>query len=136
MIYYLGVRFTRETDDRLHAWRAANGLAKRAMPKLGFHSTIAYSHTPFGVAVDLLPSESIGTAKTAAVFGTSLVLTYRSPWLTSIHRTTRQAGATWDHARFDPHVTVVEGFDPGDLNLVAHRPVELFVAEIFYREYP
>lgn len=134
MIYYLGVHFSRETNEVLHRQRAANNWRADTMPSLGFHTTIAYSTTPFRYIMPSLPASTY-TVKDVALFGTSLVLLYDSEWLQGQHRLTLGGGATWDHPEYQPHITIAEKQTTLD-GVPPYIRCDIKITELFYKEYP
>jgi hypothetical protein len=139
MIYYLGVRFSKETNTQLEEWRINNNLAASARPKLGYHTTIIYSRTPFKYTIqDLLPSdhmESPWERNDVQLFGTSLVLKLRgAAWLLQQYEKCVLNGATSDYAFYQPHITIAEEISeiPTRMSI---RPVQVNITELFYREW-
>ena len=132
-IYYLGARFSSATNTTLHSFRAANSLENYPLPSLGFHTTIAYSKTPFTYQLQPIPPSSTYFTKEVKLFGTSLVLIYDCPWLQHIHNLTTTNGATWDYPDYTPHITIAENAHnfPHPLN----KKIPIKITEIFYKEY-
>jgi hypothetical protein len=139
MIYYLGARFSKETNAQLEEWRIASNLAASARPKLGYHTTIIYSRTPFEYTIqDLLLSdymESPWERNDVQLFGTSLVLKLRgAAWLREQYKKCLLNGATSDYAFYQPHITIAEEISeiPTRMSI---RPVQVNITELFYREW-
>jgi hypothetical protein len=139
MIYYLGVRFSKETNTQLEEWRITNNLAASVRPKLGYHTTIIYSRMPFKYTIqDPLSSdimESSCERNDVQLFGTSLVLKLRgATWLREQYKNCLLNGATSDYGIYQPHITIAEEISeiPTRMNI---RPVQVNITELFYREW-
>lgn len=132
-IYYLGVRFSRSTECDIGSVRAALGLADAPEPKLGYHTTIAYSRKPFRYHIDPLLELPRILSNSLAFFGSSLVLVYDCPWLQAQHEIARDYGAIWDHDGYHPHITIAE--EQTEVPVGTPFSIEIKIREIFYREY-
>ncbi len=144
MIYYLGVRFTPDTNGLLHEFKLLNGLSEKKMPSLDFHTTIVYSRTPFTFDIRTLTQDPIGiVGDHLELLGSSLVLPYNTTttdhpdasYLYDMYNITIHNGATSDHLTYLPHITIAEDCDSvPKVHRYLNIPVTL--SEIFYREYP
>jgi hypothetical protein len=94
--------------DELRRWAEAIGLAT-ALAAKSMHATIAFSRTP--MAWEEVPAQEAelqtrGGDRLVKRLGKATVLRFDSPHLTHRWRTFRQAGASYDHAEYQPHVTL------------------------------
>ena len=124
------------------AWAKGQGF-KTTTPADDLHVTVAYSRAP----VDWMKvEEAWGGDKTGEItiapggprvvekLGDkgAVVLMFGSWELTYRHGVIRQAGASWDYAEYQPHVTI--SYEAGDLDLEAVAPYRgkiVFGPEIF-----
>jgi hypothetical protein len=135
MIYYLGARFSKISNYALSNFRKNNTLSIKGQyskPKLGFHTTIVYSHLPFCYQISQLPDIILHT-KNVALFNRSLVLTLdKTEWLYAQHNKCLENGATSDF-EYCPHITFGEEVTEYKINYPILLSIQ--ISEIFYREW-
>lgn len=121
----------------LVAWAKSQGFTT-TMPASEMHCTIAYSRAPIDwmkVAPTWQGEElkiDAGGPRIIEAFGKAIVLLFSSGDLQWRHREIGEAGATWDHPEYQPHVTFT--YDPGDVDLAAVQAYNgplVFGPEIF-----
>jgi hypothetical protein len=138
-IYYLGVRFAKETNEKLRLCREVNNLAgETKLPRLGFHTTITYSREPFVGIVGTLPKCNIAEVYGYTFFENqkSLVLLLASSWMTHKHLEVKALGATHDYPKYLPHITIAENVTSSDFpRLISYHDIPIIVNEIFYLEW-
>jgi hypothetical protein len=114
--------------EPLIAWAKANGFST-TLPTDDMHATIAYSRAPVdwnSVPVDPVKGLVVGDGDRAlAKFGKAVVLKFDSDHLQKRHVDLEQAGASWDHPEYQPHVTLSYDADDVDLDAVAPFDGEL-----------
>lgn len=129
-------RKLKNADDVL-AWAKDQGFAN-LMPASELHVTIAYSKAPLDwmkVAPTWQGEElkvDAGGPRLMEQFGEAVVLLFASSDLQWRHREIGEAGATWDHPDYQPHVTIT--WDRGDVDLSAVQAYNgplVFGPEIF-----
>lgn len=146
-IFYLGARFTKDSDRALHQLRDHWHLTHTALPKTGFHSTIIYSRAEFQLPGVGLPMEELFLVKSAQILRSSIVLPfgYTGHWLTELHRACLRNGATQDYPEYTPHVTIAEFPTPelaqailenisNNLDMIPIKVKEIYYAEFEERE--
>ncbi len=139
MIYYLGVRFSKETNQLLSESRILSGLSNRKWPKLDFHTTIVYSRKPFTYRIRPLIKEPVGiVGENVELLGKSLVLTYKnyleSTYIYDMYETCVENGAQSDYQIYKPHITIIEDcLEMPNIEKKMHIPIIL--SEIFYLEW-
>lgn len=95
----------------LRAWARAAGFT-HALPAEDMHVTIAFSRAPVdwaAVPPDTRPlAMELGSDGPQRVkrLGKAIVLRFEAPALAARWRAFRQAGASWDHPEYQPHVTI------------------------------
>lgn len=111
------------------AWAKAHGF-ESTLPADDLHVTIAYSRQP----VDWMKAGSTwsdredggltvrpGGARLLEQFdGGAVVLLFNSSELAWRHESIKQAGASWDHPDYQPHITIT--YQPGDVDLSKVEP--------------
>jgi hypothetical protein len=107
--------------EEVRRWAQAIGLTSTT-PTTAMHATVAFSREPIewgavpAVAAEL---QTRGGARLVKRFGKALVLRFDSPHLARRWRDFRQAGASWDHPEYQPHVTLTyqapEGPEPEEM---------------------
>jgi hypothetical protein len=140
MIYYLGVRFSKETNNLLFEFRKRNCLDHYPLPKLGFHCTIVHSKTPFKYLIQSAPLPSAtdiiheNLKSLLKLYNTSLALKLDDSWLQDQHKACLHNGAKSDYDLYIPHITIAED--------VLEKPIvyfpasmEINITEIFYKEW-
>ncbi len=135
-IFYLGIRFSAETERQLHKYRLLNHLIDYKMPKLGFHTTIIHSKTTFKYTISsYLPKNHIGTVgKVIELYGSSVVLPFQPPLLEMMYSIVKSSGATSDYDIYKPHVTIAENCT--SMPTINRKwDIPIIVSEIFYKEW-
>lgn len=121
---FVGVRLTRDTEDRLLDWMERNGIQNQE-PRNRLHATVVGHKTrqfpwkpreygplevdPSTMQLDTLPADEDGTA---------LVLKFHTDELAERHQWALDTyGFEWKHPSFIQHVTLAYGdeFDPGKM---------------------
>ncbi len=119
------------------AWAKSQGFTT-TMPAAELHVTIACSRTPVDwmAITPTWQGEELkvdaGGPRLVEAFGEAIVLLFNSGDLQWRHREIREAGASWDHPEYQPHVTFT--YDPGEVDLSKVQPYNgplVFGAEIF-----
>ncbi len=126
-----------KNGDDVLAWARAQGFAD-LMPAGELHVTIAYSRTPIDwmkVGQTWNGEElkvSAGGPRLVERYGEAVVLLFASDELRWRHQEIREAGASWDHPEYQPHVTFT--WNAGDVDLAEVEPYNgplLFGPELF-----
>lgn len=114
----------------LREWALQQGF-KTTLPRDDMHVTIAFSKTPVDWS-KLSPQKDVlrhdmpeGTGeRTLEQLGAegAVVLRFESPWLQERWQEFRDAGASWDHDAYRPHVTIT--YDAGDVDLSKVKPYD------------
>jgi len=117
-------------------WAKAQGF-KTTLPASDLHVTIAFSRKP----VDWMecgeswrPKEELasGGARQMDQFGDARVLLFASEELEWRHERIKQAGATWDHPEYQPHITISYDPDAPDIaDIEAYQGPIILGPEIF-----
>lgn len=102
--------------DEIVAWAKAQGF-ETTLPADDLHVTIAFSRTPIdwmkaGEAWQSKIELSEGGPRVMEQFGEAKVLLFRASELEWRHETIKAAGASWDHAEYQPHITISYGAMP------------------------
>lgn len=114
--------------DDVVRWARDNGIAKTLAPE-DMHVTIAFSREPldWGAVPDGFDTETVPEAapdrpRSVERLGDegAVVLRFESGDLAKRWRQFRDAGASWDHPGYKPHVTVT--MDAGDVDLGSIEP--------------
>ena len=97
-------------------WAKAQGF-ETTLPADDMHVTIAFSKAPvdwFKVGTSWSPKIEIdaGGPRQMESFGEARVLLIASNELTWRHNEIREAGASWDHPEYQPHITISYGDMP------------------------
>lgn len=103
----------------LIAWAKTQGF-ETTLPADDMHVTIAYSKTPvdwmkIGEAWQGKVELSEGGPRLMETFGEAKVLLFRSSEVEWRHQAMKDAGASWDHAEYQPHITISYGIMPEDV---------------------
>lgn len=111
------------------AWAKGQGF-KTTLPADDLHVTITFSRTPvdwmeMGSAWDDEVKIPRGGPRLMEQFGEARVLLFASNMLQWRHREMVELGASWDHAEYQPHITV--SYDPDAPELAS---VEAYQGEI------
>lgn len=129
-------RKLKNADDVL-AWAKSQGFAS-LMPAGELHVTVAYSRTPLDwmkAGQDWRGAElkiEAGGPRLIEAFGDAIVLLFASDDLKWRWSQLREAGASWDHEDYQPHVTFT--YERGDVDLAKVQPYNgplIFGPEIF-----
>ena len=91
-------------------WAKEQGFTK-TLSASDLHVTIAYSRTPLdwmdiGESWQSKIEISAGGPRVIEQFGDAKVVLFRSSELEWRHKSIREAGASWDHAEYQPHITI------------------------------
>lgn len=97
-------------------WAKAQGF-ETTLPESDLHVTIAFSRQPvdwFKVGTSWSPKVEVSAGGPRAMeeFGEAKVLLFASSDLTWRHDEIREAGASWDHPEYQPHITISYGDAP------------------------
>jgi phage-related protein (TIGR01555 family) len=119
------------------AWAKGQGFTT-TLDASDLHVTIAYSRTPvdwFKVGESWSPELKIGAGgpRQMEQFGEATVLLFTASELRWRHSEIREAGASWDHDEYQPHITVSYGFD-GDLSAVEPYQGEIILGPELFAE--
>jgi uncharacterized protein len=92
------------------AWAKAQGF-KTTLPADDLHVTIAYSHAEvdwmdMGEAWEETLEINAGGPRLLEQFGEASVLSFASSSLKWRHEQMREKGASWQHASYQPHITI------------------------------
>jgi hypothetical protein len=103
------------------AWAKSQGF-ETTLEASDLHVTIAFSRTPvdwFAVGESWSPELQIsaGGPRQMEKFGDATVLLFTASELRWRHEAAKEAGASWDHDEYQPHITISYGFN-GDLSKV------------------
>jgi hypothetical protein len=110
------------------AWAKSQGF-DTTLPADDLHVTIAYSRDPVDwmkAGEDWTGREDGGVtvkpggARVMEQFGDAVVLLFNSSDLSWRHVRIREAGASWDHPEYQPHVTIT--YQRGDVDLASIEP--------------
>lgn len=107
-------------------WAKDQGFAATLEPD-DLHVTVAFSRDELdwraaGTAADYVtvPAESPDRVVKALGDDGAVVLSFACPKLSDRWREFRAAGASWNHPRYQPHLTIT--YEPGDVDLKAVAP--------------
>lgn len=121
----------------LIAWARSQGFAE-TVPASELHVTVAYSRQPLDWmrAGPAWQGEELkidaGGPRVMERFGEAVVLLFASRDLGWRHQEFLEAGASWDHPEYQPHVTIAWGASDVDLSKVhAYNGPLVFGPEIF-----
>jgi phage-related protein (TIGR01555 family) len=95
------------------AWAKAQGF-ETTLPADDMHVTIAFSRSPvdwmkIGEAWNGKLELAAGGPRLMETFGEAKVLLFRSHELEWRHDAMKEAGASWDHPQYQPHITISYG---------------------------
>lgn len=118
-------------------WAKSQGF-ETTLPASDMHVTIAFSRTPvdwFAVGESWASEIKIaaGGPRQMEQFGEATVLRFSSRELGWRHREIEEAGATWDHPEYAPHITISYGFK-GDLSKVEPYQGEIVLGPELFAE--
>jgi hypothetical protein len=116
--------------DDIVKWAKGQGF-ETTLPADDLHVTICYSRTPVDwmkVNSDEMWSNDssgnftvpAGGARMVEKFGDAIVLLFNSSRLSYRHEAIKQAGASWDHPEYQPHITIT--WEPGGFDWKACEP--------------
>lgn len=121
----------------LIAWAKGQGFTS-TLPAEDLHVTITFSRTPVDwMAMGSTWEDEVkiprGGARLMEVFGEgAVVLLFKSNMLEWRHREMVEAGASWDHPEYQPHITISYDGAPDDLSKVEPYQGEIVLGpEIF-----
>ncbi len=100
-------------------WAKAQGF-EATLPESDLHVTIAFSRQPVdwfkvGTSWSSKVEVSAGGPRAMEEFGEAKVLLFASPDLNWRHDEIREAGASWDHPEYQPHITISYGDAPANV---------------------
>jgi hypothetical protein len=106
----------------LATWAYDQGF-KTILPEDDLHTTVAFSHAPLDW--DALPTDIgdmivNGGVRSLGRFGDAVVLKFSSPEMSRRWAEIIDAGGSWDHPEYQPHITI--SYDGADLDLSAMTP--------------
>ena len=108
-----------ENAAEFRAWAKSQGF-KSVTPAKDLHVTIAYSKTPivWESTEDSFDSETVPAGGPRAVekLGDAVVLRFQSKDLTKRWKQFKDAGASWDHDSYKPHISITYDVDGIDLD--------------------
>lgn len=120
--------------DELRKWASEHGFKTALLPH-DMHVTIAFSTEPVTWDIAGKPNSNltiIGGKRAVHKFGECVVLLFSSQKLASRWQQFRDAGASWDHDGYKPHVTITYNSKGIDLKTIDPYEGELkFGAERF-----
>lgn len=119
-----------QNADEILEWARAQGFASTINAE-DLHVTIAFSRTPldwmkvgepWGGDKDGELTIPPGGARLVEPLGSegAVVLLFNSAELAWRHMAIREAGASWDHPQYQPHITVT--YAPGDVDIASVEP--------------
>ncbi|WP_082471937.1 phage portal protein [Rhizobium sp. Leaf321] len=124
----------------LIAWAKGQGF-KTTLPAGDLHVTIAFSRTPvdwmsIGESWQSELKVAAGGPRLMEQFGEARVLLFKASELQWRHESIKEAGASWDHPEYQPHITI--SYDPDAPDLADVEPYqgeiilgpELFAEEV------
>ena len=104
----------------VHKWAAEQGF-KPALAKDDLHVTIAYSREPVNWSKLEETRGSVrvnGGKRSIEKLGDAVVLRFASPTLKERWQQIRDAGASWDHPGYKPHITITYKGAPSNLEKI------------------
>jgi DNA topoisomerase IB len=107
--------------DALIAWAKANGFTT-TLPAEDLHVTVAYSKAPVDwqeIGRDASAYVSGGGPRSLKRFGDAVVLCFWAPHLVARWQAIIDSGGSWDHAEYQPHVTISYSADDIDIDGIA-----------------
>ena len=118
-------------------WAKEQGF-ETTLEAADLHVTIAYSRTPvdwFKVGESWSPELKVGAGgpRQMEQFGEATVLLFSASELRWRHQEIREAGASWDHPEYQPHITISYGFK-GDLSAVEPYQGEIVLGPELFSE--
>jgi hypothetical protein len=119
------------------AWAKTQGF-ETTLPADDLHVTIIYSRAPVDwmkVGESWSPELKIaaGGPRLMEQFGEATVLLFTANELRWRHEAAKEAGASWDHAEYQPHITISYGFK-GDLSKVQPYQGEIVLGPELFAE--
>jgi phage-related protein (TIGR01555 family) len=110
----------------LIAWAKGQGF-KRTLPAGDLHVTIAFSRTPvdwmsIGESWQSELKVAAGGPRLMEQFGEARVLLFKASELQWRHESIKEAGASWDHPEYQPHITI--SYDPDAPDLAEVEPYQ------------
>lgn len=118
-------------------WAKSQGF-DTTLPADDLHVTIAYSRTPVDwmkVGESWAPELKVGPGgpRLMEQFGEATVLLFNANELRWRHEAVIEAGGSWDHSEYTPHVTISYGFK-GDLSKVVPYQGEIVLGPELFSE--
>lgn len=110
----------------LIAWAKGQGF-KTTLPADDLHVTIAFSRTPvdwmsIGESWQSELKVAAGGPRLMEQFGEARVLLFKASELQWRHESIKEAGASWDHPEYQPHITI--SYDPDAPDLADVEPYQ------------
>lgn len=105
-----------QNANEIIGWARSQGFKETLRPE-DLHVTIAYSRDPVdwmkvGEAWQSKIEIAEGGPRLTEIFGEAKVLLFKSSDLEWRHQSIREAGASWDHPEYQPHITISYGDMP------------------------
>jgi phage-related protein (TIGR01555 family) len=125
--------------DEIVAWAKGQGFTS-TLPAQDLHVTITFSRKPVDwMAMGSTWEDEVkvprGGARLMEVFGEgAVVLLFKSNMLEWRHREMVEAGATWDHPEYQPHITISYDGAPADLSKVEPYQGEIVLGPELFAE--
>lgn len=122
--------------DEIIAWAKGQGF-KTTLPADDLHVTIAYSRTPLdwmkvGESWQGKVELAEGGPRLMEKFGEARVLLFKASELEWRHDAIKEAGASWDHPDYQPHISISYSPDSPDLeNVTPYQGKIILGPEIF-----
>lgn len=112
--------------DEIIAWAKGQGFTT-TLAADDLHVTIAYSRTPLdwmkiGESWQGKIELAEGGPRLMEQFGDARVLLFKANELEWRHQTIKEAGASWDHPEYQPHITI--SYDPAAPDLATVQPYQ------------
>lgn len=103
------------------------------------HVTIAFSRQPLDwMKIDAAYEDEMkigaGGPRLMEQFGEATVLLISSRYLTWRHEEIKEAGASWDHPEYQPHITISYGGTPADLSAITPYQGEIVLGPEVFEE--
>lgn len=118
-------------------WARGQGF-ETTLPADAMHVTIAFSRAPvdwmkIGEAWASELKIAAGGPRLMERFGDATVLLFKASELEWRHEAIREAGASWDHPEYQPHITISYGFK-GDLDTIEPYQGEIVLGPEIFEE--
>jgi phage-related protein (TIGR01555 family) len=120
------------------AWAKEQGF-KTTLEASDLHVTIAFSRTPVdwmkvGEVWQAEVEVAAGGPRLMEAFGASKVLLFASSHLSWRHEEIKNTGASWDHAEYQPHITISYADDAPDLATVTPYAGKIVLGPEIFQE--